>query len=380
MDQHEALAIHTQKGIEFIEKYGHFIRDRCAIELDYAAKLRRLVKNHQPKKKDEEDYQYSSCRAFKAMLGEVGDLAGQHETVAEELTASVLQELSLLVRNLKDERKKHLSEESRMRSSLVAQLGSLDRSKKSYEKASKEAERALDEYQRADADLNLSRAVVEKARMSMVMRTQQCEDCKSEYANQLHKTNELQHQHYALLVPEVLRQMQELDERRVRAVRGFMVQSVKVERSTFPIREKCLDGIVRAADEINEKEDTQLVIERYKSGFLPPEDIQFEDLNQPRPPGGDSSTALSSLPAVVAAATVKGTLSAGKHKKRVGLFGIFGSNKVDCPFYFCSSWLGFTNILFDFIILIHFFVCLVNSPTPAPFLLTLGHIQNNGCK
>jgi hypothetical protein len=27
-------------------------------------------------------------------------------------------------------------------------------------------------------------------------------------------------------------------------------------------------------------------------------------------------------------ATVKGTMSAGKHKKRVGLFGIFGSNKV----------------------------------------------------
>lgn len=50
--------MHTQKGIEFLEKYGHFIRDRCAIEMDYAAKLRRLVKNFQPKKKDEEDSQW----------------------------------------------------------------------------------------------------------------------------------------------------------------------------------------------------------------------------------------------------------------------------------------------------------------------------------
>jgi chromosome segregation ATPase len=79
-----------------------------------------------------------------------------------------------------------------MRSSLLGQLGSLDRAKKSYEKASREAERALDEYQRADADLNLSRAVVEKARLNMVVKTQQCEDAKTEYASQLSKTNDLQ--------------------------------------------------------------------------------------------------------------------------------------------------------------------------------------------
>nr|CAD7453566.1 unnamed protein product [Timema tahoe] len=39
-DQYENLSLHTQKGIEFLEKYGHFIRDRCAIEMDYAGKLR----------------------------------------------------------------------------------------------------------------------------------------------------------------------------------------------------------------------------------------------------------------------------------------------------------------------------------------------------
>nr|CAD7425095.1 unnamed protein product [Timema monikensis] len=40
VDQYENLSLHTQKGIEFLEKYGHFIRDRCAIEMDYAGKLR----------------------------------------------------------------------------------------------------------------------------------------------------------------------------------------------------------------------------------------------------------------------------------------------------------------------------------------------------
>jgi len=72
------------------------------------------------------------------------------------------------------------------------QAASLDRSRKNYEKAFKEAERALDNFQRADADLNLSRAEVEKQRMNMAIKNQHCEESKNDYANQLQKTNELQ--------------------------------------------------------------------------------------------------------------------------------------------------------------------------------------------
>lgn len=68
------------------------------------------------------------------------------------------------------------------------------------------------------------------------------------------------------------------------------------------------------------------MIERYKSGYQPPTDIPFEDLSRtdsnPAPP----PPAISGLrPEAV---TVKGTMSASKLKKRVGLFSIFGSNKV----------------------------------------------------
>lgn len=76
--------------------------------------------------------------------------------------------------------------------SLSSQVSSLERAKKNYEKAFKEAERACDGFQRADADLNLSRAEVEKQRTNMSIKSQHCEESKTEYANQLQKTNELQ--------------------------------------------------------------------------------------------------------------------------------------------------------------------------------------------
>lgn len=64
----------------------------------------------------------------------------------------------------------------------------------------------------------------------------------------------LQSQHYKALMPEVFRQLQELDEKRIRNVRHFMAHSADVERNVFPIINKCLDGIINAANQINEKQ------------------------------------------------------------------------------------------------------------------------------
>ncbi|XP_035730322.1 formin-binding protein 1-like isoform X9 [Vespa mandarinia] len=331
MDQFDNLSHHTQKGIDFLERYGHFIRDRCAIEVEYAAKLRRLVKSYQPKepkkKEEEEDYKYSPCRAFKMELNEVNDQAGQREVIAENLQATVLRELNILVKDFKEDRKKYLQEGIRLRAALAGQIGNLERARKAYEKAFREAERAVENYQRADADLNLSRAEVEKQRMNMTLKTQQSEEAKTEYANQLQKTNDMQTLHYHTSMPEVFQHLQELDEKRIKNMRNYMIKSVEIERAVAPIIAQCLDGIEKAANEINEKEDTLLVIERYKSGFQPPGDFPFEDLSVAKTYDSNSQLSQPAMQPIHNHLTVKGTVSGGKIKKRVGLFGIFSSNK-----------------------------------------------------
>lgn len=330
-DQYDNLSAHTQKGIDFLERYGHFVRDRCAIETEYASKLRRLVKNYHPKKKEEEEYQYSSCRAFKLVLNEVNDLAGQHEVVAENLQANVIKELSALVKDMREDRKKHLNEGTKQMSILANQIATLDRSKRSYEKAFKEAERAVENFQKADKDLNLSRAEVEKQRHNMTLKSQICDTAKNEYADQLQRTNEMQRIHYQTVLPDVFRHLQELDEKRIKNIKNFIHSTVEIERNVFPIISQCWDGIVRAGDCINEKQDSLLVIERYKSGFQPPDDFPFEDLSRQNSLENGSTHHVNSTPGIndrlQPGYTVKGTISAGKIKKRVGIFNIFGSNK-----------------------------------------------------
>ena len=208
----------------------------------------------------------------------------------------------------------------------------LEKAKKEYEKAYKEAVKAKYNFKKADADFILSRAEVEKTRGISVTKSQMCEDCKTEYANQLQKTNELQRLHYNELMPKVFQQLQDMEERKNECLQNYIKQSAVIHKQVIPIISKCLDGIITASQEINPKEDSGLVIDRYKSGNLPPEDIPFEDLSNPnhysddstKPTRGTSLTYSNSM----RSETLRGTLSAARFKKRVGIFNLFGSSKV----------------------------------------------------
>lgn len=136
-------------------------------------------------------------------MKEVSDLAGQREVVAESFQAQILSGISLLTKNLRDERKKCLYDGSNLTQNLSAQLNALDRAKKNYEKAFHESQKALDNYKKADDNLNLSRAEVEKQRTNMNTKSQLSDDAKNEYANQLQKSNKLQQSHFETALPEV---------------------------------------------------------------------------------------------------------------------------------------------------------------------------------
>lgn len=326
-DQFDNLAIHTSKGIDLLDRYGNFVRDRSAIEIEYAAKLRRLVKNYQPKKKDEEEYEFTSWQAFRNVLNEISDLASQHEVIAESLQIQVVNAISLLTKNLREERKKALAEGGNLQQLLAAQFSSLERAKRIYEKSYRDSEKAVENFHRADADLNLSRAEVEKQRHNMTIKNQQSDDAKNEYANQLQKANKLQQVHYEASLPEVFNKLQEIDEKRTRGIKEFVKGSADCESSVAPIIGKCLEGVCKAAESINEKEDSSKVIEKYQSGFAPPGDIPFEDLSRMDPDSLNHSQTPHGGNNALNHLTLKGTISAHKLKKRAGIFGIFSSNK-----------------------------------------------------
>ncbi|XP_042335057.1 formin-binding protein 1 isoform X6 [Sceloporus undulatus] len=283
MDQFDNLEKHTQWGIDVLEKYIKFVKERTEIEINYAKQLRNLSKKYQPKKnsKEEEEYKYSSCRAFLATLNEMNDYAGQHEVISENMTSQITTELARYVQELKQERKSHFHDGRKAQQHIETCWKQLESSKRRFERDCKEADRAQQYFEKMDADINVTKADVEKARQQAQLRHQMAEDSKAEYSSTLQKFNNEQHEHYYTHIPNIFQKIQEMEERRIVRIGESMKTFAEVDRQVTPIIGKCLDEITKAAESIDQKKDSQLVIEAFKSGFEPPGDVDFEDFTQP---------------------------------------------------------------------------------------------------
>ncbi|XP_054440211.1 formin-binding protein 1 isoform X8 [Pteronotus mesoamericanus] len=282
-DQFDNLEKHTQWGIDILEKYIKFVKERTEIELSYAKQLRNLSKKYQPKKnsREEEEYRYTACKAFLSTLNETNDYAGQHEVVSENMTSQITMGLARYVQELKQERKSHFHDGRKAQQHIETCWKQLESSKRRFERDCKEADRAQQYFEKMDADINVTKADVEKARQQAQLRHQMAEESKADYSSILQKFNHEQREYYYTHIPTIFQKIQEMEERRIVRLGESMKTYAEVDRQVIPIIGKCLDGIVKAAESIDQKNDSQLVIEAYKSGFEPPGDIEFEDYTQP---------------------------------------------------------------------------------------------------
>ncbi|XP_048678979.2 formin-binding protein 1 isoform X1 [Caretta caretta] len=211
----------------------------------------------------------------------MNDYAGQHEVVSENMTSQITAELTRFVQELKQERKSHFHDGRKAQQNIETFWKQLEASKRRFERDCKEADRAQQYFEKMDADINVTKADVEKARQQAQTRHQMAEDSKGEYSSILQKFNHEQREHYHTHIPNIFQKIQEMEERRIVRIGECMKTYAEVDRQVIPIIGKCLDGITKAAESIDHKNDSQLVIEAFKSGFEPPGDIDFEDFTQP---------------------------------------------------------------------------------------------------
>ncbi|XP_069024730.1 formin-binding protein 1 isoform X12 [Embiotoca jacksoni] len=286
-DQFDNLEKHTQWGIEFVEKYTKFVKERSEIETNYAKQIRNLSKKYQPKKssREDEENKYTSCRAFLMTLNELNDYAGQHEVIAENLTSQIIAELTRYLQEVKTERKSHFHDGRKAQQHVESSWKQLESCKRRFERDCKEADRAQQYFEKMDADINVTKADVEKrsslkARQQAQMRQQMATDSKGDYSSYLQKFNQEQNEHYFTIIPNIFQKLQEMEEKRIERIGVSMKTFADVDRQVLPIVGKCLDGMTKAAESIEPKTDSNQVVESYKSGFEPPGDVEFEDYGQ----------------------------------------------------------------------------------------------------
>ncbi|KAF1385366.1 hypothetical protein PFLUV_G00107010 [Perca fluviatilis] len=270
-DQFENLDKHTQWGIDFLERYAKFVKERLDIEQNYAKQLRNLVKKYCPKRaKDEEPR--------------------RREVVAEEMAHKVYGELMRYSQDLKAERKHHLQEGRKAQQHLDHCWKQMDNSKRKFERECREAEKSQITYDRLDNDINATKSEVEKAKAQFYLRNHMADESKNEYAAQLQNFNAEQWKHFNNAIPHIFKNLQDMDERRTVKLGETYRSFAEAERRVIPIISKCLEGMVSAAKAVDMRKDSLIVVESFKSGFEPPGDFPFEDFSQNLSRAGSDGT------------------------------------------------------------------------------------------
>ncbi|KAI1709520.1 fes/CIP4, and EFC/F-BAR homology domain-containing protein [Ditylenchus destructor] len=295
MDQTEAVSAHTQRGIEFLERYGQVVKEWATIEEEFAMKLRNLVKKCRNKKGDEEDLKvYSYMKAFYAMLGELDSLAAQHETIGEKMKREIVPSVGEKCQGLRSGRKKQLQNLHMLNSSFRDQVDHMAKLEKNYSKSFKDAQQAQVKYEKADKNRELSRLDVDKAKNNAIEKNQLCEQAKQSYAHGLESANHAQHEYYNLKLPNLLEEMRRLDVDRIESTKSAMMDTVSAERSVSKIVERCYNDMETAISAVNPENDTMAVVTQYGTGYTFPEDFKFNDLGNPTDIGNESMTSDSS--------------------------------------------------------------------------------------
>ncbi|OBS78299.1 hypothetical protein A6R68_19309 [Neotoma lepida] len=259
-DQFEVLERHTQWGLDLLDKYVKFVKERAEVEQAYAKQLRSLVKKYLPKRPTKDD--------------------PERELVAESLGIRVCLELAKYSQEMKQERKMHFQEGRRAQQQLENGFKQLETSKRKFERDCREAEKAAHTAERLDQDINATKADVEKAKQQAHLRNHMAEESKNEYAAQLQRFNRDQAHFYFSQMPQIFDKLQDMDERRAtRLGAGYGLLS-EAELQVVPIIGKCLEGMKVAAESVDAKNDSQVLIELHKSGFARPGDLEFEDFSQ----------------------------------------------------------------------------------------------------
>lgn len=314
-DKYEDLCSHTNDGIDFLEKsVAEFIKERGRVEKLHAKNLRDLVKKFMPKgvgnpvtrkstqgltnngandtlsgpasiaMRAEADEEYTHLLAYKEMLLEVGFQAGQHEILADAFSEEIAKKIKESAKEMTAKRKSNMKQSKKIHDELQSAFRSMTASKDKFRRAYDDQVRAVDAYNKADAEGNISRNDLHKLKDSMESKIQFCDSMKQNYASQLVKTNDIRTSYYYDKLPSVINKLQEMEKNRIELIKTGILGCITKEREVSPIIQKCQGSIQSAMEEINPNKDTDIVIEKYKSGDVPPADFNsaFGEMSDPR--------------------------------------------------------------------------------------------------
>jgi len=208
----------------------------------------------------------------------MGFQAGQHEILSETFSKIIPIEIQKKVRDISENTKTNLKEANKISEDLESRNQHLEKTKKKYHKSFTDWKSAKANYLKAEEDGMISRKDIAKLKSMVGFLNVECEDYRGVYASQLMKTNKFQSEYYHKKLPAVLNNLQNIEIGRIDYLKHVMDRCVDAEKHSANIIDKCREDMDTSIEKIDPVADSDLLIDRLKTGNVPPHDLSFEDI------------------------------------------------------------------------------------------------------
>ena len=192
---------------------------------------------------------------------------------------AIPQEVKTHVKETHKQIENHRKDIKSLQTKLDKAYKNLDKCKLKYVKSHKDWEFSKELFKHTEAQGVSTKSEIEKMNLISVSRGQQVENYKGDYAHQLVKTNQSQAEYFQSELPAVLDSLQSLSHNNCLFFKRIFNKCVASEKEAAFIISKCHEEIESVLHDISPEEDTEKVIEKYKTGNIPPLDLHFDDLS-----------------------------------------------------------------------------------------------------
>ena len=212
------------------------------------------------------------------MLQEVGFIAGQHEVLAESFAKENYKTVHEEVKKMKEVLKRNVKQYHKHNQDLKTSFKAMSAAKEKFRRAYEEQNKAADAYDFASREGSTSKNEMKKLGIHASIKTSNCDSMKALYADQMLKSNTAQGRFYHDHLPSVLNELQRLEQTRIQILSHSVKKMVAREREVATIISRCHETIEDSFNNVNPAQDTTLVVEKFKTGDIPPSDFKFEDI------------------------------------------------------------------------------------------------------
>ncbi|KAF0420928.1 FCH-domain-containing protein [Gigaspora margarita] len=291
-DQITSVSQFVQNGIQFLNEFRDFVKERAQIEKEYAGKIDALAKKYSTKKDkkavsmsvgevantlSEKDFNDAKSEpstflnAWTSILEETENIAKERFKFSESLSTIVMERVKTVAVKKEETRKKHMMFAQKLKSDRDKIYNETQKAKDHYYECCVEAQSSKQRQERAPDE-----RLLEKLRKQTLDHVIEMNNSKNMYILSIIRANEHKKKYYHADLPALIDLLQDLNESKIFALKRIWNEYVNLELNVLRDSQTHLDLACQNIKKIDARTDSQLFIKYNEKSWNDPPDFVFE--------------------------------------------------------------------------------------------------------